>query len=251
MGTGVFIAFLFIILSAILQIGLTYYQKKRPGRAVREIRAIERMRMEVNLSVEEGKRLHISIGNADILSDNMASALMGLSVVKQMAKITMFSDRPLIVTSGDGSLSILGRDVLHNSYQASNALKYFDPMKSQLCGVTPFSYAGGVISQLEREKVSCNLVIGSFGPEVAYLCGMGHQDSEFVFKASNSLSAQAVMFAAVEEPLIGEELFALPAYLQPESRHMVSLHVQDILRWVLIIALITGALIQLTISIWG
>jgi len=67
----------------------------------------------------------------------------------------------------------------------------------------------------------------------------------YTFAASDSLPAQAALFASAQDPLIGEELYAVPAYLDHKPLHQASLHVQDILRWAVIFTLIAGALLKL------
>jgi hypothetical protein len=44
---------------------------------------------------------------------------------------------------------------------------------------------------------------------------------------------------------IGEELFAIPAYMQAGPAYAASLRVQDLLRWVLIILLLGGAVLKI------
>jgi hypothetical protein len=45
--------------------------------------------------------------------------------------------------------------------------------------------------------------------------------------------------------LIGEELFAAGAYVGAGATHEASLQVQDILRWLVILAILGGALLKL------
>jgi hypothetical protein len=53
------------------------------------------------------------------------------------------------------------------------------------------------------------------------------------------------MFAAVQEPLIGEEFYAAGAYVQAGPMHSASLRTQDILRWLLIGVILAGAALKL------
>jgi hypothetical protein len=54
-----------------------------------------------------------------------------------------------------------------------------------------------------------------------------------------------VLYAAAQEPLIGEELFSVGAYLGAGSSHAASLTVQDILRWLLILFLLGGSVLKI------
>jgi hypothetical protein len=87
--------------------------------------------------------------------------------------------------------------------------------------------------------------MGNFGVEAALLAEAGERANTYTLAASDNLVAQAVLFASAQEPLIGEELYAAGAYMDAGPIHTASLTVQDILRWLIIVAILVGALIQL------
>ncbi len=226
-------------------------QRNRSLRTLRTIPAIGRLRRALGLSIEEGKRIHVSIGRVSVIDRNSASGFVGLSTLERIASLAMVSDRPPIGTSGDGTLAILSQDTLSSTYRAGNAFELYDPAQARMTGPTPFSYVAGVLPIIRDERISTNIFIGNFGPEVALMTETANQEGAFSLAASDSLLAQAVMFASAEEPLIGEELFAVPAYLQAGALHQASLRAQDTLRWLLIIALIAGAVIKLLAGMFG
>ena len=88
-------------------------------------------------------------------------------------------------------------------------------------------------------------MLGSFGSEVALLTEAAERSNSLIIGSSENLSAQAILSASAQEPLIGEELFVAGAYLQTSKFHLASLITQDILRWALIILLLLGALLKL------
>jgi hypothetical protein len=120
-----------------------------------------------------------------------------------------------------------------------------EPHQGRLAGPTPFSYAAGALMLINREQVSTNLFIGHFGPEIGLLAEGSESQGATSLGASDSLAAQAVLLCTSQYPLIAEELFALPAYLNQSKVHVASLHAQDILRWVLILLMLTGSILVL------
>jgi hypothetical protein len=232
-----------VILSAAMMLGLSYLRRKsRP--VFRDIPAFTRLRQAVGLAVEDGSRLHLSLGRGTLITSQSASALAGLALLRRLAELTSAGDQAPIATSGDATLTILSQDTL----QA--AAKYFDqnvsaPMTGRLTGLTPFSYAAGAIAAIRDEKVSANVLMGNFGVEVALLTDAVERENSFVLAGSDSLTAQAVIYASAQEPLIGEEIFAAGAYVNSGSLHSASLTVQDILRWLIIAAIVVGALLTL------
>jgi hypothetical protein len=224
---------------------------KAPRQGLRVIPALEALRKAVGLSVEDGRRLHISLGSASILDSDNASALVGLSALEQLTQISMSSDRPAVCTTGNGSLAILAQDSMRYAYRSGNAMDQYDPDQAFLAGVTPFSYAVGAIPSARDPQTSANIFIGHFGPEIALMNDAATQKGIFTLAASDSLSAQAAIFATADETLIGEELFALPAYLQNTPTALASLRAQDVLRWVIIVIMLVGAILKLAGSLLG
>ena len=240
-----------IIVSAGLIAIFYALSKKRPSKRLRPIEAVENLKKSSGLSVEEGKRLHISLGSASMISPQGASALAGLSVLERLSRAGISSDNPPIATSGDSILSILSQETLKSSYRSGNALDSYAFDSARLTGTTPFSYAVGTIPAIRDARVSTNIIIGHLGPEAAFLTEAAEQQGSRLIAASDALEGQAVMYAAAQDPLLGEELFALPAYLQFNPFHQASLKAQDILRWVLIAALVGGAIYKVATTILG
>jgi hypothetical protein len=234
-----------LALTAILFVGLTFW-KQRSTTAVplRLIAAYERLNHSVGLAVEMGTRLHISLGRGSFFSGRGGSAFAGLAMLRRLAERTSVSDRPPVVTSGDASLAILSQDTLQAGYRAAAAEDQYRFTTGRLTGLTPFSYAAGALSTIQDENVSANIVIGDLGPEAALLAEASDREDTSLIGASDDLSAQSVFFATSQDPLIGEELFAAGAYVGAGPSHEASLHVQDILRWLIILAILLGSVLK-------
>jgi hypothetical protein len=231
-----------IVIAAVALFILAVPLRGRVRRIFRVIPGIVRLRRAIGLTVENGRRLHVSLGEGGLTGASGAVSLAALSTLDRIAALSMISDRPPIATSGEGSLSILSQDELRSAYRDGNALEQYDRDRGRLGGVTPLSYAAGTLPVIRDEQVSANILVGNFGSEIGLMTDAAYRQQAFVVAASDSLPAQAVIYAAAEEPLIGEELFSVPAYLQAGPFHVASLQVQDILRWV-VIALILGGII--------
>ena len=237
-------ALILVLFTAVLLLIITYLRRKSPA-ILRRIEAYERLNRVVGLAVENGTRLHISLGRGNLFTSRGASALAGLAMLRRLAERTSMSDRPPIVTSGDASLSILSQDTLQAGYRAAGAEDQYRVSTGRLTGLTPFSYAAGTIPVTRDEMVSANIVIGDFGSESALLVEAADREDTHLIAASDNLSAQSILYASAQDPLIGEELFASGAYVGAGVSHEASLQVQDVLRWLVILAIGVGALLKL------
>jgi hypothetical protein len=233
-----------VLIAAGLLLGLTFIRRKTPP-VFREIPAYTRLKRAIGISVEDGTRLHISLGRGGLQTPRGAPALAGLAMLRHLTEQTSVSDEPPIVTSGTGDLAILSRDTLQAGYKAAGADDLYSPATGRLTGLTPYSYVAGAIPAIRDEDVSANVFIGHFGPEVALLTDAADRANSLAVAAADDPAAQAVLYAGVDDPLIGEELFAAGAYLNAGISHQASLQVQDILRWVIILILLGGSALKL------
>jgi hypothetical protein len=233
-------ALLIIAAAAFLLLIVTFFMRKSAPR-LRDIPALTRLYRIIGLSVEDGTRLHISLGHGSLLDARGGSAFAALAALRIIAERTSVSDMPPVASAGDAPLGLLTQDTLQSGYKAARVEELYIPTTGRVTGLTPFSYAAGAMHITQNENVSANLLLGHIGPEVALLAEASDRESAPVIGASDNLAGQAVLFASSEEALIGEELFAAPAYLGAGASHTASLAVQDILRWLVILALLGGA----------
>lgn len=229
-----------VIFAALLLLVWTFMKRKAPI-AFREIAALTRLKRAAGLAVEDGMRLHVSLGRGGLVTPRGAASLSALALLRQIGEQTSISDRPPVATSGDPVLAALSQDTLQAAYQSAGVEEFFEPASGRLGGMTPFSYAAGAMSVTRQEQVSTDVLIGDFGPEIGLLTEASERENAALIAAAHDPTAQAILFASTSEPLVGEELFAIPAYLGNDPAQRASLQVQDVLRWVLILALLVAA----------
>lgn len=240
MTTPEFIGLGVLILTALLLLVFTAWRRRASGN-LRRIDAYDRLNREVGLAVENGTRLHISLGRGNLFTARGGSALAGLAMLRRIAERTSVSDRPPIVTSGDAALTILSQDTSQTGYRAVGAEEGFRVTAGRLTGLSPFAYAAGTLPIARDDNVSAHVLIGDLGAESGLITEAAERQSASLIAASDNLSAQAVFYASAQDPLVGEELFAAGAYTGAGASHEASLNVQDVLRWIVIVVILVGA----------
>jgi hypothetical protein len=232
----------YIGLALILILALSVIGRNDPKRAFRSIKAFQRLQRSIELSVEDGSRLQISLGRGGLLGPQSAAAFAGLSLLRQVAEIAADSDQPPIATTGDGTLMLLAHDTLRHTYQRLGIRDQYTLRLAQMSGATPFSYAAATLPLILDRAVLSTALVGSFGSEAGLMTNASQRSDGFSLGGSDNLSAQAVLYASADEPLIGEELYATGAYTNAGNAHQASLRTQDVLRWVIIILITLTAL---------
>jgi hypothetical protein len=208
----------------------------------RQISTVSQLTRATKMAVEDGQQIHLSLGSGGLYGISGAPALVGVGILNAITRIISNSDRPVVATSGNGMFGILSQDVQRRAYQEAGNGEFYTPANGQICGLTPFSYAAGALTVLIDQQAATNILLGNFGSEVGLLSDASEQSGAQLIGGSDSLTAQAVLYAASTEPIVGEELYTLGANFAPGSWQQISLKTQDVLRWV-VIGLIVGGLI--------
>ncbi len=234
----------FIAVFFVLVLVFAYLDQKGSRQSLREISAYKRLKREIGLAVEGGKRLHISLGRGGISDFRAGSGFLGLSLLRRISRTASVSDHPPVASSGEAVISILTQDTMRNTFHSIGAENLFDPNQSQLSGLTPFAYAAGTMPIVMSDDISVSVLAGNFGAEVGLISDAAQQGQNVALGGSDNLSAQAVMYASFEDPIIGEELFASGTYLQAGAWHRSSVRAQDFIRWIVIAALLFGAVLK-------
>jgi hypothetical protein len=211
---------------------------------LRALPAFEELRSAIERAVEAGQRVHLSLGTGTLIGGESGPALAGLTALSQTAEVTLESDLPLVASSGDGAVAAASQDALRGTLGRLGAADRFRWTRARMLGPTPYSYVATLPGMLDSERVSVHILLGHFGNEGGLAADMGARQRAFVLAGTDAVPTQALFFATADQPLIGEEAFAAGAYLGAGGMHRASLRVQDLLRLVLIIAIVVGTLLR-------
>lgn len=237
-----------IFIAGLLLPVITFWKRKAPLN-LRKLPALSGLSRILGLTIEEGSRLHILLGRGGLLDSRGGSALAGLAMLRHIAERTSVSDKPVVASAGDPAIGLLTQDTIQSGYHAARADELYVSTSGRVTGLSPFSYAAGAMHITNNENVSANVMIGHFGSEAALLSDASDRANVNLIGASDDLTGQSILFASAQETLIGEELFAAGAYLGAGISHHASLTLQDLLRWVVILALLGGAVFKILQSL--
>lgn len=236
-GLAILVAFILLLL-LFAAVGRRWPASFRPLPSYEDLgAAIER-------AVEAGERVHVSLGTGSVIGPESAPAMAGLAVLSKVADATIMSDKPVVATTADGAMAILAQDTLRTAYARARAIDRYEPTAGRMLGATPYSYAAGIPVVLATEGVSVHVLNGSFGAEGALAADFGERRNAFVVGGSDDVHAQALLHATSDHPLVGEEVFAGGAYLNAGVFHGASLRTQDVVRVVVILAILIGTLLR-------
>jgi hypothetical protein len=134
----------------------------------------------------------------------------------------------------------LAQDTLRRAYQSRNRLDRFrySAVRWYPSGSRSLAYAAALTVAIRDDSVSSNILAGSFGPEMALIMEAGARRGSPSLAVSDQLSGQAIAYAFSEYVLIGEEVFAARAYLSESPAKAFDVVRLDLLRWLIVFAIL-------------
>jgi hypothetical protein len=200
---------------------------------------------QVGRAVESGQPLHISLGRGNLAGPASPTSVAALTMLTHLAEGSCASGMPPTVTTGDGSLMITAQDRLRRAFQQAHRSQEFNLalVQNQSGDTFPLAYAAGANQLLHQQPIGSNILAGRFGSEIAFMTEAGERIQAEQIVSSDDPVALAVAYPVSDELIIGEEHLAAGAYLQNQPTQQASVQLQDILRLLVILAIILAAFV--------
>ncbi|HEY4691008.1 MAG TPA: DUF6754 domain-containing protein [Anaerolineae bacterium] len=211
---------------------------------LRHLSAFDALRGQLGRSIEVGHPAHISIGTGGIGAEDTLVTLAGASIVDSLAQEAADTGASPVVSVADGTALILAQDMLRHPYTRRGDISGYDPLAVQTLGMAPLQYAVGTMDFLRHSQPVSNVMIGSFGPEVGLIIEAGVRQGLAQVAGSTDARALALLYPSANHVLIGEEIFAAPAYLERRPDQLGRLQAQDMVRYFLIFVIIVAAVLR-------
>jgi hypothetical protein len=110
--------------------------------------------------------------------------------------------------------------------------------------ITPeqFAFAAGVNGLILRERPATNIFLGRFFAESLMLAETGYVTRAIQIGGTAEITQLPFFVAACDYAILGEELYAVSAYLSREPQLMAQLKSTDLMKGIVIILILAGAL---------
>jgi len=232
---------------ALLALGMNLLvHRKHPYIGLRKTSAVRSSEILSQAAAEQGKRLTIGLG-LDVADS--VTAMANLPVLAALTRRSIFTDQPVRATSGGGTLASLSQSVVRGTYQGAVAPELFKPDYALLAGLSPYAYLAGLLPQAASRANAGIMLYGPHRPESLLAADIAERKGNPVIALTSDLSAQAVLLASSAQLSFGEDYFDGGASLQVNSSAAAALQAQDLLRIVITIGLIAGAVLRL-LGVW-
>jgi hypothetical protein len=147
----------------------------------------------------------------------------------------------LVVSLGQPDVIPLATETVRQAYVSAGKPDAFKEEIISYYSDQEFPYCVGVQGAIEREKPAANIMVGPFyGDQIAF-AEIGYRVGAIQVGGTARI-VQIPFFAVVcDYVLIGEEIFAVGAYLSRDPVQLASIVSQDVFKLLAVILIIAGA----------
>lgn len=240
-GTIQIITVLILLLTMVVSVIVTQFvRRRRDLYALRPIPAYRALPLVVGEAIEANRPIHVSFGSAGLGGGTTPLTLASAELFYQTAERAAIGGVSPILTVSDPTAIPLGQDTLRRAYQSRGLLDSYQggSVRWYPAGARSLAFAAALTATMGDDRVSANILVGSFGSELALVAEASARRDRTIIASSDQLEGQAVAFAMADYPLIGEEIFTAGAYLGDSPAHIAGVVTQDVLRLVLVLAIL-------------
>lgn len=240
------LGWILIGLTAALLIIFTTMRKAQGSYEVREVPAIQRLLSARSAALEEGKALHLGLGQRIFSGLYPGAELYSLSILPNFLNREIRNSDAVSVSSGDSVLAVLAHQIIQNQYgDGYSFLLDQRPVLSNLPGPTPLSSTAGLLNLFSFDKYASVALVGNYGLESALFLEAVRERGGAFFSAAGNLTAQAALYPSTIDLLIGENVYLLSGSLRGKDAFPARFFTEDILRIVVMMILVTAVILKL------
>lgn len=213
---------------------------------LRSFEALDVVRQALAHGAETGRALHISPGPGTIGGrGSTAETIAGLLLARRITGEAALTGTSIVASTGDATAQLALRGTMRQAYQRAGLPQDFVPSNVVLLAQDdPMAYASGITTIYNRQKLEASVLVGGFDQEFLLAAEVGGQRGAPQLAGTAVTAAQPLVYLASDKALIGEEIYAAEALLTQEQTPVARLLVQDILRTVVIVALVVIVIIR-------
>jgi hypothetical protein len=217
--------------------------RRRTPVPLRRLEALDMVPRLTGASIETNRALHLATGSAGIGDESTMAALVGTEFLYFLTREVAIGDASPLFTVSQTSALPLAVDTLRRAYHDENLSHRFKAFNVRWhpTGSRSLSYAAALMTMQGEDRLGGNVLVGRYGMELALILDAAYRYRLPTIASSTDLDGQAIAYALADAALIGEEVFAAPAYAGDVRKLSKRVIVFDLVRWFLILMILALA----------
>ena len=203
------------------------------------------IRKQIAASLEESAPIHLDVGSSAEAGLSGGAVLAAADATNTVSAQMAFADEPWVITGGGGLAAAAEKDAVRMGMEAADYGNSFDSDCTVFSGVSSVEHGAGNSAVLEMEPSALHLSMGSFGPSGA-LADTLYTHGEILCVGGDDLLSQAAAAVSADAVYVGEQYTEIPDSLSRKEKKNPALIAMDVMRWVLIAAVVVFAVMGLS-----
>lgn len=207
---------------------------------IRRMPGIDAIEEGIGRATEMGRPV-LYVPGIDELQDIQTIASM--LILGQVAKTIAEYQTDIIVSCCIPIVREVADEVVKAGYFQAGHPDAYNPAAVRFISSEQFAFTAGTNGIMLRERPATNLYLGRFFAESLILAETGYLSKSIQIAGTAEATQLPFFVAACDYTLIGEELFAVSAYLSRDPRLVSSLKASDYLKVYVVASILVGALL--------
>ncbi len=220
---------------------LWFTDQARKGKTIeiRRIPGIDAIEEGIGRATEMGKPV-LYVPGIDELQDIQTIASM--LILGQVSKTVAEYQSDIIVSCCIPIVREVADEVVRAGFYQAGHPDAYNPVNTRFISSEQFAFCAGTNGIIYREKPATNIYLGRFFAESLILAETGFVNKSIQIAGTAEATQLPFFIAACDYTLIGEELFAVSAYLSGDPRLVSSLKASDWIKVVCVWAIVLGTI---------
>lgn len=213
---------------------------------VRRIPGIDAMEEAIGRSTEMGRPVLYVPGIEEIQD---IQTVAGLLILGHVAEVAARYETEIRVTCMIPLVMVVAEEIVRQGFYNAGRPEAHRPQDVQFISSEQFAFAAGVNGIIMREQPATNIYMGRFYGESLIFAEAGFLAKSIQIAGTAELTQLPFFIAACDYTIIGEELFAVSAYLSRDPRQLSSLKATDLIKLFVIVLILAGTVLN-TAGVW-
>lgn len=234
-----------LMLVIILAVGVMMWKftkDVREGKPVfiRRIPGIDAIEEGIGRATEMGRPI-LYVPGIDELQDIQTIASM--LILGQVSEMVAEYQSEIIVSCCIPMVREVADEVVRAGYYQAGFPDAYNPRNTRFISSEQFAFCAGTNGIIYREQPATNIYLGRFFAESLILAETGFVNKSIQIAGTAEATQLPFFIAACDYTLIGEELFAVSAYLSKDPRLVSSLKASDWVKVFVVASLLVGTVL--------
>lgn len=207
---------------------------------VRRIPGVDAIEEAVGRSTEMGRPVLYVTGVEEIQNIQTIASLL---ILGHVAEMTAEYDTEIKVANFFPLTMVVAEEIVKQGYANAGRIDAHRPENVMFISAEQFAFAAGVNGLILRDRPATNIYLGRFFAESLILAETGYVTKAIQIGGTAEITQLPFFIAACDYTIIGEELFAVSAYLSREASLLAMLKASDVLKLLIMITVLAGALL--------